>query len=84
MNIWKKRILIVFAAVILNATGRYLAFAFEWPMYCNLCGTILASYLAGPVAGTISAVLSCAFSSIFNIGFATASLKRSKTIILAF
>ncbi|MCR4625781.1 MAG: response regulator [Lachnospiraceae bacterium] len=63
----KKRILIILAAIILNVAGRYIAFSNEWPMYFNLCGTIFASYLAGPVAGVISAVLSCAFSLIFSI-----------------
>lgn len=63
----KKRILIIIAAIILNVAGRYAAFRFEWPMYFNLCGTIFASYLAGPVAGVIAAVISCAFSLIFSI-----------------
>ena len=66
MNKWKKRILIVFIAVILNVAGRYAAYSFGWPMYMNLCGTILASYILGPVDGTVSAVLSCAFSLIFS------------------
>ena len=67
MNKLKKRILIVIVAVILNVAGRYLAFSLEWPMYFNLCGTILASYLEGPVVGSISAILGCAFSLTFSI-----------------
>ena len=63
----KKRILIIIAAIILNVAGRYAAFRFEWPMYFNLCGTIFASYLAGPIAGVIAAVISCAFSLIFSL-----------------
>ena len=66
MNIWKKRILIVFIAIILNTTGRFLALSFYCPMYCNLCGTIFASYVAGPFAGAVSAIFSCAVCSIFS------------------
>ena len=67
MNKWGKRILIAVIAVILNVAGRYTAFHFEWPMYFNLCGTLLAAYLEGPVTGVIAAVAGCAFSSIFSL-----------------
>ncbi|MBR4345211.1 MAG: response regulator [Lachnospiraceae bacterium] len=66
MDRLKKRILIVLIAIILNVAGRYLAFSYEWPMYFNLCGTILAAYVEGPVIGTVSAVLGCAFCMIFS------------------
>jgi len=67
MNKWGKRILIAVIAVILNVAGRYTAFHFEWPMYFNLCGTLLAAYLEGPVTGVVAAVAGCAFSSIFSL-----------------
>ena len=66
MNQWKKRIGIVFFAIIMNVAGRYLAYHFELPAYLNLCGTIFAAYLEGPVVGSVTALLSCAFSSIFS------------------
>ena len=52
-------------AIVLNVTGRYLAFHFQLPAYLNLCGTILTAYLEGPVVGVITAAISCAFSTIF-------------------
>jgi signal transduction histidine kinase/CheY-like chemotaxis protein/ligand-binding sensor domain-containing protein/HPt (histidine-containing phosphotransfer) domain-containing protein len=66
MNKWKKGILTLAAAVCLNVGGRLIALHFGLPAYLNLCGTILASYLAGPVVGTITAVLSCAVCSLFS------------------
>ncbi|MCR4642440.1 MAG: response regulator, partial [Lachnospiraceae bacterium] len=68
MNKWKKRILIILAAVVLNVLGRYLALAYELPAYLNLCGTILAAYFEGPVTGTVTAVLSCAVCSAIQTG----------------
>ena len=55
MNKWKKHILILFAAILLNICGRYLALSLELPAYLNLCGTILAAYLAGPLSGAAAA-----------------------------
>lgn len=66
MNKLKKGILIVLIAIILNVAGRYAAFYFEWPMYLNLTGTILAAYVCGPVAGVASAILSAVLSLIFS------------------
>ena len=66
MSKLKKRILILLIAVILNVTGRFLAFSYELPAYLNLCGTILTAYLEGPLMGAIAAVLSCGISLIFS------------------
>ncbi|MCR5093824.1 MAG: response regulator [Lachnospiraceae bacterium] len=68
MNRWKKRILIILIASVLNVLGRYPAFYFELPAYLNLCGTILAAYVEGPIAGAAAAVLGCLFSSFFSPG----------------
>ncbi len=66
MNKWRKRILIVLAALSLNLLGRYIAFAYELPAYLDLCGTILAAYLEGPAAGIAAAALSCAGAMVFS------------------
>ena len=68
MNKWKKQILVVVIAVILNAAGRYLAFRFELPAYFDLCGTIFAAYLGGPALGCVAAILGCAATSFFSSG----------------
>jgi hypothetical protein len=68
MGKWKKHILIVFFAVLLNLVGRFTALYLALPGYMNLLGTMLAAYLAGPVAGTLAAVLSCAVSSVISPG----------------
>ena len=68
MNHWKKRILIIVLAILLNLLGRYPALYFGAPAYLNLCGTILAAYFEGPVVGSVAAVLGCALSSFFNPG----------------
>jgi len=66
MNIWKKRILLVFVSVILNIVGRYVAFSLGLPAYLNLCGTILSAYFGGPVVGAVTAIISCVFCLIIN------------------
>ena len=59
MNIWKKRILIVFVSLILNIAGRYIAYSCGLPAYLNVCGTIFSAYFGGPVLGAITAIISC-------------------------
>ena len=66
MNIWKKRIILVFIALILNVVGRYIAYAFELPAYFNICGTILAAYYEGPIVGAVTAIISCILCSAIN------------------
>ena len=66
MKSWKRRILIIVLAAVLNVIGRFIAYSFELPAYLNLCGTIMAAYLEGPVAGTLSAVCGCALSLLFS------------------
>ena len=66
MNKWKKRIIIVIIALVLNVLGRYVAYISNCPAYLNICGTILAAYFEGPVVGLITAMISCGLSCIFS------------------
>ncbi len=65
MNKWKKRILIIIIALLLNLLGRFVSYKTNCPAYLNICGTIMSAYFEGPVVGAVAAVLSCAVSSIF-------------------
>ncbi len=66
MNIWKKRIILVFISVVLNVVGRYIAHVFGLPAYLDICGTILSAYFEGPVVGAVTAIISCIFCSVIN------------------
>ncbi len=65
-NKWKKRVLIVVLALILNLLGRNVEFFTGSPINLNIAGTILAAYLEGPVVGLVTALISGVGCGIVN------------------